>query len=145
MKGKAASVGGLFGAMSPFGRLCCKSLFVPLNTIFPGYRRGDRIIMWGTTSTGVELTGNFGGALEDTWIGDCRLVRLLAENWSRGVLGLLQHNRHLADVGALPKVRLAPEADISPIHCYGTFKIMLEVEWQHDGGAEHDAARRALP
>ena len=62
------------------GRLCCKSLFGPLNTIFPGYRRGDRIIMWGTTSTGAELTGNFGGALEDISIGDYRLVRLLAEN-----------------------------------------------------------------
>jgi hypothetical protein len=34
----------------------------------------------GTTSTGDELTGNFGGALEDTSIGDCRLFRLLAEN-----------------------------------------------------------------
>jgi hypothetical protein len=42
--------------------------------------RGDRIIMWGTTSTGNELTGNFGGALEDASIGDRRLFRPLAEN-----------------------------------------------------------------
>jgi hypothetical protein len=28
------------------------------------------MIMWGTTSNGDELTGTFGGALEDTSIGD---------------------------------------------------------------------------
>jgi hypothetical protein len=37
-------------------------------------------MMWETTPTGSELTGNFGGALEDTSIGDGRLVSLLAEN-----------------------------------------------------------------
>jgi hypothetical protein len=47
--------------------------------------------MWGTTSTGKELTGNFGDALEDTSIGDCRLFRLFARNQSQGILGLLQH------------------------------------------------------
>jgi hypothetical protein len=36
--------------------------------------------MCGTTSTSAQLTGNFAGALEDTSIGDCRSVRLLAEN-----------------------------------------------------------------
>jgi hypothetical protein len=36
--------------------------------------------MWGTSSTGDELTANFGGALEDASIGDHRLFRLLAEN-----------------------------------------------------------------
>jgi hypothetical protein len=34
----------------------------------------------GATSTGDEITGHFGGAFEDTSIGDCRLFRLLAEN-----------------------------------------------------------------
>jgi hypothetical protein len=34
--------------------------------------------MWGTATTGDELTGNFGSALEDTSIGDCRLVALFA-------------------------------------------------------------------
>jgi hypothetical protein len=37
-------------------------------------------MMWGITPTGSELTGNFGGALDDTSIGDRRLVSLLAEN-----------------------------------------------------------------
>jgi hypothetical protein len=38
------------------------------------------MIMWGTTANSDELTGNFGGALEGTSIGDCRLARLFAEN-----------------------------------------------------------------
>src|SRR5512133_2033105 len=59
---------------------CCKSLFASLKTIFPGRRRDDRTIMWGTTSTSAQLTGNFAGAPEDTSIGDRRLVRLLAGN-----------------------------------------------------------------
>jgi hypothetical protein len=54
--------------------------------------------MWGTTSTGKELTGNFGDALEDTSIGDCRLFRLFARNQSQGILGLLQHYRHKCEV-----------------------------------------------
>src|SRR4030088_1564301 len=59
---------------------CCKSLFALLNTIFPACRHGDRIIMWGTTSTCDELTGNFGSALEDTSIGDRHLFHLFATN-----------------------------------------------------------------
>jgi hypothetical protein len=47
--------------------------------------------MWGTTSTGNELTANFGDALEDTSIGDRRLFRLFARNQPQGILGLLQH------------------------------------------------------
>lgn len=43
----------------------------------------------------LRCAGNFGGALEDISIGDCRLVRLLAENEPQAVLGLLQHNRGL--------------------------------------------------
>jgi len=42
--------------------------------------RGDRIIMWGDYINRLELTGNFGGTLEDTSIDDCRLVHPLAEN-----------------------------------------------------------------
>jgi CRP/FNR family transcriptional regulator, cyclic AMP receptor protein len=45
-----------------------------------GRRRDDRTIMWGTTSTSAQLTGNFAGAPEDTSIGNRRLVRLLAAN-----------------------------------------------------------------
>src|SRR5216684_5804993 len=73
-------------------RLCCKSLFASLDTNFSSCRRGDRIIMWGTTSSCDELTGGFGDGLEATSTGDCRLFRLLAENSSHGILGLLQHN-----------------------------------------------------
>jgi len=36
--------------------------------------------MWGNYINGDELTGTFGGAFEDTAIGDCRLFRLLGEN-----------------------------------------------------------------
>jgi hypothetical protein len=55
---------------------------------------------------GAELTGNFGGAPEDTSIGDCRLVRPLAENLSHSVLGLLQHYRRQTDMpNALRNVR----------------------------------------
>jgi hypothetical protein len=54
--------------------------------------------MWGTASTGKELTGNFGDALEDTSIGDCRLFRLFARNQSQGILGLLQHYRPNPDI-----------------------------------------------
>jgi len=55
---------------------CCKSLFASLNTDFPSCRRRDRIIMWGTTSSCDELTGDFGDGLEATSTGDCGLFRL---------------------------------------------------------------------
>jgi hypothetical protein len=45
-----------------------------------GCKRGDGIIMWGTTATSDGLTSDFGDAFEDASINDCRLVRLLAEN-----------------------------------------------------------------
>jgi len=61
--------------MSACGRLRCKSLFASLSTNFPSSRRSDRIIMRGTTSTGDELAGNFGGALEDTSIGGSERLR----------------------------------------------------------------------
>jgi hypothetical protein len=53
---------------------------------FSGCGRGERIIIWGTATTGDELTGNFGSALEDTSIGDCRLVALFAEKRSKPFL-----------------------------------------------------------
>jgi hypothetical protein len=59
--------------------LCCKSLFVSPITNFPGCRRGDRILMWGTTSFCDELTGEFSGAFEVTSIDGCRLLCRLAE------------------------------------------------------------------
>src|SRR5436189_5900119 len=46
---------------------------------FSGLRLGERIIVWGTIATSDELTGNFGSALENTSIGDCRLTALFAE------------------------------------------------------------------
>jgi hypothetical protein len=54
--------------------------------------------MWGTTSSSDELTGDFGDRLEATSIGDCPFYRLLAENYSYGILGLLQQYRHEAEV-----------------------------------------------
>ena len=57
--------------------------------------------MWGTTSTSDELTGDFGGALEDTSIGDYRVFRLLAKNSWHGILGLLQHYLPEADIRLL--------------------------------------------
>jgi len=54
--------------------------------------------MWGTTSFCDELTDDFGGAFEATSIDGCRLFCRLAEIWPHGVLGLLQHYRHLADM-----------------------------------------------
>jgi hypothetical protein len=50
----------------------------------------------GTTATSDELTGNFGSALEDTSIGDCRLVALFAEKTLKVIFGVLQHYQHLA-------------------------------------------------
>jgi hypothetical protein len=47
----------------------------------------------GTTATSDELIGNFGSALEDTSIGDCRLVALFAEKKRQAIFGVLQHNR----------------------------------------------------
>ena len=46
-------------AMSPKCRLCCKSLFAPLIANFSSCRRGFRVNMWGTSSPGDKLTGDF--------------------------------------------------------------------------------------
>jgi hypothetical protein len=70
---------------------CCKTLFGSLKTNFPGGRSGDRIIVRGTTATNDELTGKFGSTLEDTSIGDCRLVALFAEKSLQVIFGVLQH------------------------------------------------------
>jgi hypothetical protein len=48
-------------------------------------------LIWGTTAFCDEFTGDFGGAFKATSIGVCRLFCRLAENWSHGILGLLQH------------------------------------------------------
>src|ERR1700676_1841881 len=86
-------------------RYCCKTLFGPLKTNFPGCGRGDRIIVWGTTANRDELTGNFGGALEDTSTGDYRLVALFAEKSLKVIFGVLQHN--------LPGIDLCTAARVS--------------------------------
>ena len=54
--------------------------------------------MWGTAATSDELTGNFGSALEDTSIGDCRLVALFAEKSLQAIFGVLQQNPHFWDM-----------------------------------------------
>jgi hypothetical protein len=57
-------------------RFCCKSLFASLNTNFQGRTRGDQTLIWGTTLSSDELTGDFGNGLEATSIGDCGLFVL---------------------------------------------------------------------
>ena len=52
--------------------------------------------MWGTSSPGDKLTGDFGNEPDATSISDRGLFRLLAGNLSPGVFRLLQHNRHIA-------------------------------------------------
>src|SRR6476620_1953115 len=120
------------------GRLCCKSLFAPLIANFSSCRRGFRVNMWGTSSPGDKLTGDFGNEPDATSISDRGLFRLLAGNLSPGVFRLLQHNRHLTDLPILyDHVRLAwqtgnhlnllsisadgPEADITMTQGKGDF------------------------
>ena len=79
------------------GGLCCKSLFAPVIENSPGFRRDLRVRMWGTSSPDDERTGDFGNEIEVISIANCGLFRLLAENLSPGILGLLQHNLPLAD------------------------------------------------
>jgi hypothetical protein len=81
--------------MSAFERIVLQNSFGSLKTNFPGDRRGDRIIVWGTTATSDELTGNFGSAPQDTSIDDCPLVALFAEKSLQAIFGVLQHYRAL--------------------------------------------------
>jgi hypothetical protein len=85
------------------GRLCCKSLFAPLIANFSSYRRGFRVNMWGTSSPGDKLTGDFGNRPDATSISDRGLFCLLAGNLSPGVFRLLQQNRHSTAVATLIK------------------------------------------
>jgi hypothetical protein len=80
------------------GRLCCKSLFAPLIENFPGCRRGYRVNMWGTSSHGDELTGDFANKIDVISIDDRGLFRLSAGKLSPGNLGLLQQYRPRADI-----------------------------------------------
>src|SRR5438093_470401 len=79
-------------------RIVLQKSFCLADPDFPGCTRGDRTLMWGTTSFCDELTGDFGGAFEATSIDSCRLLCRSAKIQSHGVLGLLQHNRHISDV-----------------------------------------------
>ena len=58
--------------------------------------------MWGTSSPGDKLTGDFGNEPDATSISDRGLFRLLAGNLSPGVFRLLQHNRHFSVMPAAP-------------------------------------------
>src|ERR1035437_3540823 len=84
--------------MSAKCRFCCKSLFAQMITNFPSCRRGFRINMLGTSSHSDELTGDFGNEPEAISIGDHGFSGLLAGKLSPRDLGLLQQNRHLADI-----------------------------------------------
>jgi hypothetical protein len=52
--------------------------------------------MWGTSSPGDKLTGDFGNEPDTTLISDHGLFRLPAGKLSPGVFRLLQHNRHFS-------------------------------------------------
>jgi hypothetical protein len=82
------------------GRLCCKSLFALVIKNSPGFRRDLRVKMWGTSSPDDKLTGDLGNVIEITQVGGSRSDRLTARKSSPGNFGLLQHNRHEADVPA---------------------------------------------
>ena len=84
--------------MSALLPIVLQNSFGSLKTNFPGCGRGDRIIVWGTTATIDELTGDFGSALEDKSIGDCRLVAHFAEKSLQAIFGVLQHYRHQTDM-----------------------------------------------
>jgi len=66
-----------------------ESLFAAWDSNSSSRRRDNRIIVWGTTPPCAELTGDSGNGFEAALIGDCRLFRLFAENWSFGVLGIV--------------------------------------------------------
>jgi hypothetical protein len=53
-----------------FGRLCCKSRFVPVIKNSAGRRLGFRVRMWGTSSLHAKRTGGLGNAIKCTRIGD---------------------------------------------------------------------------
>ena len=84
-------------------RLCCKSLFAPFIANISSCRRGFRVNMWGASSPGDKLTGDFGNEPDATSISDRGLFRLLAGNLSPGVFRLLQHNLPQAAVSRCSK------------------------------------------
>src|SRR4029077_13785436 len=66
--------------------------------------------MWGTSSPGHKLTGDFGNEPDATSISDRDLFRLLAGNLSPGVFRLLQHNPTATNLTSLhDHVRLASQ------------------------------------
>src|SRR4249920_1243588 len=87
--------------MTACGRLCCKSLFAPFIANISSRRRGFRVNMWGTSSPGDKLTGDFGNEPDATSISDRGLFRLLAGNLSPGVFRLLQHNLPGGDIDSV--------------------------------------------
>ncbi len=52
-------------------------------------------------TTSVLQRGSRANGLEATSFGDCGLFGLFPGNRSHGILGVLQHYRHLADLGLL--------------------------------------------
>jgi hypothetical protein len=64
----------------------------------PIFVRGSERLMWGTSSRGDELTGDFANELDAISIDDRGLFRPLAGKLSQGNLGLLQQNRPEGDM-----------------------------------------------
>src|SRR6267154_316390 len=78
-------------AMSALSSIVLQNGFWITEDEFSGLRARRAIIVWGTIATNDELTGNFGSALENTSIGDCRLTALFAEKSLQAIFGVLQH------------------------------------------------------
>ena len=60
--------------------------------------------MWGTSSPNEKLKGDLGNAIEATQIGGRRSDRLMAGNLTPGNFGLLQHNRHQANISLIARI-----------------------------------------
>jgi hypothetical protein len=66
--------------MTAPGRCCRKSLFVPSHSNFKSRRHVHKKIIWGESSSGAELTGDFRNGAEGPSNRDCRLFRLSTRN-----------------------------------------------------------------
>ena len=93
--------------------------------------------MWGTSSPDDKLTGDLVNVIETTQIGGRRSNRLTAGNLSPDNFGLLQHNRHKADLANCLPTR--------PLSGRSGHSLPLPGVLHHArAGAQHDDPRSAL-
>jgi hypothetical protein len=98
--------------------------------------------MWGTSSPGDKLTGDFGNEPDATSISDRGLYRLLAGNLSPGVFRLLQHNLHFGDIARSQiQVRFrCKSGHTAGITAMTGFGPRADIGW-----IENPAAQQSLP